>query len=58
MKILQQSKKHVIAAEEMVDALDWAAAEDSLSARGYAVTASLLSPEECSSHWQKRMCRN
>jgi len=48
MKILQQSKKHVIAAEEMVDALDWAAAEDSLSARGYAVTASLLSPEECS----------
>jgi hypothetical protein len=48
MKILQQSKEHVIAAEERVDALDWGALEDSLSARGYAITESLLTAEECS----------
>jgi hypothetical protein len=48
MKILQQSKEHVIAAEERVDALDWVALEDSLSARGYAITESLLTAEECS----------
>jgi uncharacterized protein len=48
MKILQQSREHVIAAEERVDALDWVALEDSLSARGYAVTESLLTAEECS----------
>jgi uncharacterized protein len=47
MKILQQSKEHVIAAKETVDALDWVALEDSLSSRGYAVTASLLTTEEC-----------
>jgi hypothetical protein len=32
---------------ERVDALDWAAAEQSLDERGYAVTAPLLSEEEC-----------
>jgi hypothetical protein len=48
MKILQQSREHVIAAEERVDALDWVALEDSLSARGYSVTESLLTAEECS----------
>jgi uncharacterized protein len=47
MKILQQSKERVIAVEEMVDVLDWVALEDSLSARGYAVTPSLLTAEEC-----------
>jgi hypothetical protein len=35
------------AIEQRVDALDWTAAEASLSARGYAVTAQLLTPEEC-----------
>jgi hypothetical protein len=47
MKSLQQSKEPVIAVEEKIDALDWVALEDSLSARGYAVTPSLLTTEEC-----------
>ena len=47
MKILQQSRDHVIAAEERVDALDWVALEDSVSSRGYAVTPSLLTAKEC-----------
>jgi uncharacterized protein len=36
-----------IAAEQRVDRLDWAAAEESLCARGYAVTAAMLTAEEC-----------
>ncbi len=32
---------------ERIDALDWSAAEQSLSERGYAVTAPVLSPAEC-----------
>ncbi len=32
---------------ERIDAIDWSNAEESLSARGYAVTSSLLTPEEC-----------
>jgi uncharacterized protein len=48
MKILRQSREQAIGAEEEVDALDWGALEDSLSARGYAVTSSLLTAEECS----------
>ena len=47
MKILQQSEEHIIAAEEKVDALNWGAVEESLSARGYAVTPSLLTANEC-----------
>jgi uncharacterized protein len=47
MNILQQSAKNEIAVEERIDALDWVAAEDSLSARGYAVTAPILTAEEC-----------
>ena len=35
--------------EKRIAALDWEAAGNSLSERGYAVTAPLLSPEECSS---------
>lgn len=35
--------------QERVDALDWKATTDSLSQRGYAVTAPILSPEECAS---------
>jgi hypothetical protein len=35
------------AMEQRVGALDWTAAEESLSARGYAVTAQLLAPKEC-----------
>ena len=33
--------------QKRIDGLDWAAAEESLSARGYAVTAPILTPEEC-----------
>ena len=33
---------------DRIDALDWKAAANSLSERGYAVTAQILSPEECS----------
>jgi hypothetical protein len=47
MTVLQQSKEDGIAVKEKVDALDWMAAEDSLSARGYAVTAPILTGEEC-----------
>jgi uncharacterized protein len=35
--------------EERIAALGWEAASDSLSERGYAVTAPILSPEECAS---------
>lgn len=34
---------------DRIDALDWKAATDSLSQRGYAVTAQILLPEECAS---------
>jgi len=34
---------------ERIDTLDWQAASESLSQRGYAVTAQILSPEECAS---------
>ena len=34
---------------QKIEALDWRAAEESLSARGYGVTAPLLTPEECKS---------
>jgi hypothetical protein len=30
-----------------IDALDWSSANESLSARGYAVTSAILTPEEC-----------
>jgi uncharacterized protein len=33
--------------QQRMDALDWAAAEESLSARGYAVTAPILAEDEC-----------
>jgi hypothetical protein len=46
MTILQPSSEE-IAAEQRVDRLDWAAAEESLCARGHAVTAALLTAEEC-----------
>ncbi len=32
---------------ERIDAIDWRNAEESLSTRGYAVTPSILTPEEC-----------
>ena len=47
MTVLQQSKEDEIAVKEKFDALDWLSAEKSLSARGYAVTAPLLTAEEC-----------
>ena len=47
MTVLQQSKEDEITVEEKVDALDWVAVEDSLSARGYAITAPILTAEDC-----------
>jgi uncharacterized protein len=47
MTLLQQSNENEIGVRQRVDALDWAAAEESLSSRGYAVTAPLLTAEEC-----------
>jgi hypothetical protein len=35
--------------QQRIDSLDWLAAHESLSARGYAVTSPILSPEECRS---------
>src|SRR6266446_3153877 len=34
---------------ECIEELDWAAAKESLSERGYAITAPILSREECAS---------
>jgi hypothetical protein len=47
MNALQQSKENETDVQQRVDGLDWAAAEDSLSERGYAVTVPLLSEKEC-----------
>jgi len=48
MTVLQQSKENEIAIEKRIDRLDWAEVEESLCARGYAVTAPLLTSGECS----------
>jgi hypothetical protein len=47
MTALFLSKTNTSAFAQRVDALDWAAAEESLCARGYAVTEDILAPEEC-----------
>jgi hypothetical protein len=47
MRAARSSSENVITVEERIDTLDWRAAEESLSARGYAVTEPLLTPEEC-----------
>jgi hypothetical protein len=47
MTTLYSSRESTNTFEQRVDALDWRAAEDSLSVRGYAVTAPLLAAEEC-----------
>src|SRR5579859_5073240 len=47
MKAARQTSKHVREIEARIDALDWKAAEESLSARGYAITATLLTEDEC-----------
>jgi hypothetical protein len=47
MAALNSSSELMNAIEERVHGLDWAAAEESLSARGYALTAPLLAAEEC-----------
>src|ERR1700722_300420 len=44
---LEQSKESEMAIGRRVDALDWAEAEGSLGTRGYAVTAPVLTAEEC-----------
>ena len=44
-----QKTSEALSIADRIDALDWATATDSLSQRGYAVTAQILSPEECSS---------
>jgi hypothetical protein len=35
--------------KKRIDSLDWDTARDSLSARGYAITNPILTPEECAS---------
>jgi len=35
--------------QDRIGAIDWNQAQESLSARGYAVTHQILSPEECAS---------
>jgi uncharacterized protein len=47
MAALQPSNEEEIAVEERIQAVDWVAAEESLSARGYAVTVPLLTVKEC-----------
>jgi hypothetical protein len=47
MTALYSASENMNAIAERVDALDWAAAEESLSERGYAVTSPLLTGEEC-----------
>src|SRR5690242_11305571 len=47
MKAASPASKQTTAIQQRVDALDWAAAEESLLARGYAVTSPILSAEEC-----------
>jgi len=47
MTVLQQSKEDEMTVKGKVDALDWKAAEDSLSARGFTVTAPILTAEDC-----------
>jgi hypothetical protein len=47
MTVLQQSKEDEITVKGKVDALDWRAAEGSLSAQGFTVTAPILTAEDC-----------
>jgi uncharacterized protein len=47
MTALYSASESTNAIEERVDALDWEAAEESLRARGYAVTDEILTTEEC-----------
>jgi hypothetical protein len=48
MAVLEQSKASEMAIRRRVDAMDWAEVEELLGARGYAVTAPLLTEEQCS----------
>jgi len=47
----QAAKKsaNTLSVAQRIKALDWTAAEQSLSERGYSVIASILSPDECAS---------
>jgi hypothetical protein len=47
MTALYSASDNTNAIAERVDALDWAAVEESLSERGYSVTSPLLTAEEC-----------
>jgi hypothetical protein len=47
MTVLFSARENTNVIEERVGALDWLAAGESLSARGYAVTEPLLTAEEC-----------
>ncbi len=47
MTALFSAKKSTSAIEHKVDALNWAEAEESLCARGYAVSDAILTPQEC-----------
>jgi hypothetical protein len=47
MTVLEQSKESEMAIHRRVDAMDWSEVEESLGERGHAVTAPLLTAEEC-----------
>jgi hypothetical protein len=47
MTVLGQSKEREMAIHSRVEAMDWAEVQESLDERGYAVTAPLLTAEEC-----------
>jgi hypothetical protein len=47
MRIDQEGSSKKTSIKERIDALDWKAAAESLSARGYSITATLLAHDEC-----------
>lgn len=47
MKVAHPANREESTVQQRIDALDWVAAEESLSARGYAVVAPILGMEEC-----------
>lgn len=47
MRIDQEGSSKKTSIKERIDALDWKAAAESLSARGYAITTPLLAQDEC-----------
>jgi uncharacterized protein len=46
---MQAKARSMPSIETRIDAIEWPSAQESLSARGYAVTRPILTPEECNS---------